>query len=60
MAVSAWCFFLMVPWAGQQYVIVVFPGHTHLFFAMVITIPGFNYYYSLMDCENELSTVKPV
>ena len=50
----------MVPWAGQQYVIVVFPGHTHLFFAMVITIPGFNYYYSLVDCENELSTVKPV
>ena len=50
----------MVPWVGLQYVIVIFPGHTHLFFARVITIPGFNYYSPLMDCENELSTVKPV
>ena len=23
--------FLTVPWDGMQYVIVVFPGHTHLF-----------------------------
>ena len=24
--------FLMVPWVGLQYVIVVFPDHTHLLF----------------------------
>ena len=25
--------FLMVPWVGLQYVIVVFPDHTHLLFS---------------------------
>ena len=25
-----WLFIIMVPWLGLQYVIVVFPGHTHL------------------------------
>ena len=24
--------FLTVPWVGLQYVVVVFPGHTYLFF----------------------------
>ena len=26
--------FLALPWVGQQYVIVVFPNHTHLLFSM--------------------------
>ena len=26
--------FLMVPWVGKQFVIVVFPDHTHLLFAV--------------------------
>ena len=30
MAVSDLCLFITVPWVGLQYVIVVFPGHTHL------------------------------
>ena len=29
------CLFLTVPWVGLQYVIVVFPDHTHLLFEMV-------------------------
>ena len=28
------CLFLTVPWVGLQCVIVVFPGHTHLLFAV--------------------------
>ena len=30
--------FLTVPWVGVQYVIVVFPDHTHLFFGEVSTV----------------------
>ena len=30
--------FLMVPWAGLQCVIVVFPGHTYLLSDMVIIL----------------------
>ena len=26
--------FLMVPWVGLQYVIVIFPDHTHLLFSV--------------------------
>ena len=28
--------FLTVPWVGLQYVIVVFPFHTHLFLVLII------------------------
>ena len=28
--------FLTVPWVGLQYVIVVFPDHTHLLFGVII------------------------
>ena len=28
-------FFLVVPWVSLRFVIVVFPGHTHLIFWMV-------------------------
>ena len=31
MAVSVLCLFLALPWVGLWPVIVVFPGHTHLF-----------------------------
>ena len=37
-SLSTWCLvivvwiFLAVPWVGLQFVIVVFPGHTHLLF----------------------------
>ena len=31
-AVSVPCFFLTIPWVGLQSVIVIFPGHTHLYF----------------------------
>ena len=43
--------FLMVPWVGLQYVIVVFPDHTHLLFdctfraVMVRAIEGSCCYY---------------
>ena len=30
--VNVMWFFLAVPWVGQQFVIVVFPDHTHLLF----------------------------
>ena len=29
---------ITVPWVGLQYVIVVFPDHTHLLFALVLTV----------------------
>ena len=32
MAVIVLCLFLTVPWVGLQFVIVAFPGHTHLLF----------------------------
>ena len=38
LSLSSWCpvivvwLFLTVPWVGLQYVIVVFPDHTHLLF----------------------------
>ena len=40
---SSWCLvidvwlFLAVPWVGLQFVIVVFPDHTHLLFMWVQT-----------------------
>ena len=30
--INALCLFLTVPWVGLQYVIVLFPDHTHLLF----------------------------
>ena len=41
---SSWCFvvgvfiFLAVPWVGQQFVIVVFPYHNHLYFLMQMSL----------------------
>ena len=38
LGLSSWCFvvvewlFLAMPWVGLQFVIVVFPNHTHLLF----------------------------
>ena len=52
--------FLMVPWAGLQYVIVVFPDHTHLLFApMPLTwdnIEVYNkyHYYLYKDASNDI------
>ena len=34
MTVCGLCLFLTVPWVGLQCVIMVFPGHTHLLFAV--------------------------
>ena len=36
-----WLFFT-VPWVGLQYVIVVFPDHTHLLFRLRLEDPVFN------------------
>ena len=33
-------FFLAVPWVGLQYVVVVFPGHTHLRFPITMYHQG--------------------
>ena len=39
LSLSSWCLvtvvwlFLAVPWVSLQFVIVVFPGHTHLLFS---------------------------
>ena len=41
---SFWCLvmvdylFLTVPWGCQQFVIVVFPDHTHYFFILAINV----------------------
>ena len=41
---SPWCLvmvewlFLLVPWGCLQFVIVVFPGHTHLLFLLIVLI----------------------
>ena len=34
-AVGALSLFLTIPWVGLQFVIVAFPGHTHLLFVLV-------------------------
>ena len=36
--VNVLCFFLTVPWAGLQSVIVTFPGRTHLFYEILFNI----------------------
>ena len=39
---SSWCLmivvwlFIVVPWVGLQFVIVVFPDHTHLLFFIIV------------------------
>ena len=33
-------FFLAVPWVGQQYVVVIFLGHTHLLFPITMYHQG--------------------
>ena len=38
MTIIALWLFLMVPWAGLQCVIVVFPGHTHFFFILITEV----------------------
>ena len=35
--------FLLVPWIGQQCVIVVFPDHTHLLFHMKPAVPELHF-----------------
>ena len=35
-AVDVLCIFLMVPWVGLHFVIVTFPGHTHLHYERVV------------------------
>ena len=40
---SSWCLmivvwlFIVVPWVGLQFVIVVFPDHTHLLFFIIVS-----------------------
>ena len=42
LSLSSWCFvvvlwlFLAVPWVCPQFVIVVFPDHTHLLFFIIL------------------------
>ena len=53
LSLSSWCLvivvwlFLAVPWVFLQFVIVVFPNHTHLLFlvAIYIIIPGYHGIY---------------
>ena len=40
LVVSVPCLFLTVPWVFLQYVIVVFPGHTHLLFDILPRYQG--------------------
>ena len=44
--------FLTLPWAGQQFVVVVFPDHTHLLFK---TVGFLSYPYSVLCSEESLS-----
>ena len=46
--------FLIVPWVGLQYVIVVFPDHTHLLFDWNCSGILFknNLDYSILNCIN--------
>ena len=45
LSLSFWCLlivvwlFLAVPWVSQQFVIVVFPDHTHLLFLTGLRYP---------------------
>ena len=41
--------FLTVPWVGLQYVIVVFPDHTHLLFVLYCTKKILNLHYTIID-----------
>ena len=41
-------FFLMVPWVGLQFVIVVFPDHTHLLFEPSPCFTGMSAYDVVM------------
>ena len=41
-AISVLCLFLAVPWVGLWFVVVAFPGHTHLRYAPCsVVIPVF-------------------
>ena len=46
LSLSSWCLvivvllFLAVPWGCLQFVIVVFPDHTHLQFLMIFVLKG--------------------
>ena len=39
----------MVPWAGLQYLIVVYPGHTHCFFARMDAVLDRNNTHRYVD-----------
>ena len=74
LSLSSWCLeivvwlFLAVPWVCLQFVIVVFPDHTHLLFSVFLTIyslnlnlrltfPPFSYLISLFQCFWILSRI---
>ena len=58
MAVNVLSLFLMVPWVGLRFVIVAFPGHTHLpFVNKVVTLwllnfLPWNFTMELKECDH--------
>ena len=58
--VSSWCLlmverlFLAVLWGCMQFVIVVFPDHTHLLLLTLLYQPAWNTYGNINDVDNAL------